>query len=397
MNKLTKFLTGALIAATLPGLAGDCPALSGEFTIGSSESADFNTIGDAINALKCGGVNAPVTFYLEDGTYEERVVISDIPGASAYNTIKFESKSGNNSEVVISYRTTDATLVLNGTAYVTFENLTIDHKNATYGNAVRIDGKAHHLTFKGVVFDGVEANRTGSNTATVYITNTAPKHHITIQDCEINNGSVGIFKSGMSAENPDTKTLITGTLFFNQYETGIYLANEDAPVITNNVISSLSNFSSYKAINLDNASNNLIVSNNIINASNGSYGLVMNNCVAQATGMGQINNNSIAVGGNNETYGVYLTGNTDNQILNYNRIKLTINNTPGANQAYYRNHSSGNNINMLNNILYDLSTGGYTIIGNTYKDFFNQLPSQSNPSLTVSANGIMIEKVSPIK
>lgn len=55
------------------------------------------------------------------------------------------------------------------------------------------------------------------------------------------------------------------------------------------------------------------------------------------------------------------------------------------------------NINLTNNILYDLNTGGYTIIGNTYNDYFNQLPSQGNPSLSASANGVMIEKVSPIK
>jgi hypothetical protein len=84
-------------------------------------------------------------------------------------------------------------------------------------------------------------------------------------------------------------------------------------------------------------------------------------------------------------------------VLNFNRIKLTINGTQTATQAYYRNQGTGNNINMMNNIFYDLNTGSYTIVGNTYKDFFNQLPSQSNPSLSVSANGIMVEKVTPVK
>ncbi|MBL7776828.1 MAG: hypothetical protein JNK66_00885 [Chitinophagales bacterium] len=397
MNKFSTIFTSALVALSLNSFAGDCPALSGEFTIGASENADFSTINDAVNALKCGGVNAPVTFLLEDGTYKERVVISDVPGASAYNTVKFESKSGNNTEVVISYNTTDATLVLNGTSFVTFENLTIDHKNATYGNCARIDGKTNHITFKSVVFDGVEANRTGTATATVYFTSAAPKTNVSFEDCEINNGSFGIYKAGISGENMDSKTNVTGTLFFNQYEAGLALTNEDAPVITNNVISTLSNNTAFKAVALDNVANNVIISNNIINASNGSYGLVMNNCGAQATNLGQINNNSIAVGGNGETFGVYLTGNTDNQVLNFNRVKLTISGNQNNNQAYYRNTGSGNNINMMNNIFYDLNTGGYTIVGNTYKDFFNQLPAQSNPSLSVSANGIMIEKVSPIK
>jgi hypothetical protein len=122
----------------------------------------------------------------------------------------------------------------------------------------------------------------------------------------------------------------------------------------------------------------------------------MTNCSAQATALGQINNNSIAVGGNGETYGILLAGATDNQVLNFNRVKLSVA-KEGKNQAYYKNAGNGNNINLLNNILYDLNTGGYTILGNSYKDSFNQLPAQSNATLSVSANGIMVEKVTPIK
>ena len=395
MNKLTTTL--AIIALSLKSFAGDCPALSGQFTIGTGENADFATITDATNALKCGGVNGPVTFLLEDGTYNERVVLSTIPGSSNFNTVSFESKSGNNTEAVISYASGDATVVLNGVSYVSFENITIDHKASTYGNAARIDGKSSNLRFKGVVFDGVEVARTGINSSTVYFTPSAPKTDVAFEDCEVNNGSTGISKGGNATDALDTRTSITGTLFFNQYESGLALINEDAPVITNNVVSTLSTFTGFKAINLDNVANNVIISNNIVNAANGSYGLAMNNCVAQATSLGQINNNSIAVGGTGETYGVYLTGNSDNQVLNFNRVKLTINGQQTATQAYYKNTGSGNNVNMMNNIFYDLNTGGYTILGNTYKDHFNQLPGQSNPSLSVSSNGIMIEKVTPIK
>ncbi len=395
MNKLTTTL--AIIALSLNSFAGDCPALSGQFTIGKGENADFTTIMDATNALTCGGVSGPVTFLIEDGNYNERVILSSIQGASVLNTVTFESKSGNNTEAVISYSTGDATVVLNGVSYVSFENITIDHKTSTYGNCMRVDGKSSNLHFKGVVFDGVEVARTGTNNSTVYFTPTAAKNDIAFEDCEINNGSSGISKGGISAESMDTKTSITGTLFFNQYESGLALTNEDAPVITNNVVSTLSTYASFKAINLDNAANNVIISNNIVNAANGAYGLAMNNCSAQGTNLGQITNNSIAVGGTDETYGMYFSGNSDNQVLNFNRVKLTINGQQTATQAYYKNTGSGNNINMMNNIFYDLNTGGYTILGNTYKDYFNQLPSQSNPTLSVSSNGIMIEKVTPIK
>ena len=52
---------------------------------------------------------------------------------------------------------------------------------------------------------------------------------------------------------------------------------------------------------------------------------------------------------------------------------------------------------MMNNIFIDMNTGVYTIIGNSYKDFFNQLPSQSNQALSASANSFSMEKVSSIK
>lgn len=397
MNKLSKIFAVALMGASINAFAGDCPSLSGQYIIGTGDGADFSTISDASNALKCGGVSGPVTFMVQKGTYNERVVISSIAGTSAFNTVTFESASGNNTDAVITYASSDATVILNGISYVSFENLTIDHKAATYGNCVHVDGKSNNLHFKSVVFDGVESARTGFNNATVYFTSNAPKSNVSFEDCEINNGSTGITKGGISGDSRDTKTSITGTLFFNQYETGLALSNEDAPVISNNVVSSLSTYPSFKAISLDNVANNVVISNNIVNVATGSVGLGMNNCVAEATNLGQINNNSISVGGKTESYGIYLTGSTDNQVFNFNRVKLTITGAQTSTQAFYKNAGSGNNINMMNNICYDLNSGGYTIIGNSYKDLFNQLPAQSNPTLSVSANGIMIEKVSPIK
>ncbi len=390
MNKLTNIFAAALLTLSFNSFAGNCPALSGEFTIGKSESADFATMQEASNALTCGGISSPVIFHLENGIYNEKVTFSNIPGTSALNTIVFDSKSGERTDVIVSNKTSDATIVLNGTSYVSFENITVDHKSATYGNCVRAEGKTNHLAFKNVIFDGVETGVKGTGSAVVYMTASSAKAEMKMQDCEINGGSIGLSKSGMSAEAPDTKTSISGNLFFNQTEAGIALSFEDAPEIANNVVSSTTNTEGYTAIALNGASNQIIVTKNVINAPNGSTGLALTNCEAQATSLGQIVNNSIVAGNS----GISINGSTDNQILNFNRVKLSI---TGGNKTYYANSSTGNNINMMNNIFFDMATGAYTIIGNSYKDFFNQLPSQSNPDMTASANGIMVEKVSPIK
>lgn len=392
MNKLTSLFAASLLTISFNAQAGDCPALQGNYSIGKN-GADFATINEAVKALNCGGVAGEVTFKIEDGIYNETLTLTTIKGADAQNPVRFQSKSGDNASVVIAGKG-EATVQLNGTQWVVFENVTIDHKAALQGNAVKVDGKAEHIEFKSVVFEGVE--NASNNAAVIYFTNSAPKSYMAFEDCEINNGTVGIMKGGADARNMDSHTTIIGSTFFNQTQAGVMLSNEDAPEITNNVVSSLSNAANFAGVSLTNVMNNMVVSNNIINAKNGAYGIDMNNCMAQITNYSQVSNNSIAVGGT-KTAGVHISGNTDNLLLNFNRIKLSIEGEQTAQQSYYKNEGEGSNINLTNNILYDLTTGGYTIIGNTYNDYFNQLPSQSNPALSASANGVMIEKVSPIK
>ncbi|MBS1593127.1 MAG: hypothetical protein JST90_02305 [Bacteroidetes bacterium] len=394
MATIKTLFAALLIAPAMTVLAGDCNPLSGELKI-SKDDGDYASIDEAVSALKCGGVNGPVTFLLADGQYNERIDLSYIQGASAQNTITFESARGNNSDVVLTSTSPDVpyTVRLNNASYISFENLTIENKTGNTGNTVRLDGPTRNITFKNVVLNGNERPATGANSAVIYSTSNEAKSNISFEDCEVNNGSVGLYKGG--ASDADTRTSVTGTLFFNQYESAITLTGENAPILSNNVISTVSNYKNYKAISLDKVSGNLVVSNNVVNAVNGTYGLAMNNCEGLANNFGSVTNNSLNVGGSSAMYGLYLTGTTDNIVFNFNRVKLTPGGASASNQAYYKNTGSGQNINLLNNIFFDLNTGGYTILGNTYKDFFNQLPSQSNSSLSVSANGIMIEKVTP--
>jgi hypothetical protein len=395
MKNIKNILAALMLSPlALQVMAGDCNPLSGEYKIGKAD-ADYPTIAAALQALKCGGVSGAVTFLLQDGKYNENIEIGTVTGISAQNTVTFESSKGNNSDVVLGSNTPDAesTVKISNVSFVNFENLTIENKTGVTGNAIRLDGAVSNVRFKNVVMDGTDHPNTGANSAVIYSTANGMKSSIMIEDCEINNGSAGIYKGG-SAEG-DSKTSITGTLFFNQYESAIALSSESSPVLSNNVISTVSTNKNYRAIALDKVGGNMVVSNNVVNAVNGSYGLSLNNCESQGNNMGSITNNSVNVGGESTAYGMYLSGTTDNLVFNFNRVKLTLAKQNASTQGFYRNVGTGGNINLLNNIFFDLNTGGYTILGNTYKDFFNQLPSQSNPSLNVSANGIMIEKVTP--
>lgn len=358
MNKLSKtpattLMSIVLITLSIHAFAGNSNKLAGVYTIGKSGSANYQTITAATNALK-SGVSGSVTFNIEKGTYNEHVVISNIPGISEFNTVTFASASGDNADVVISNANNSATVEMNGVSFVYFSKLTIDHKAAAAGNALRVEGASNHLNFKGVAFYGVETTKTGADYAAINFANGASHNSISFSNCEISNGSIGIAKSGVSSEQPDTRTSISNTLFFNQYQNALALNNEEAPFIGSNVISSASNFSLFKAISLENVSGSLTVRSNTINIAAGSVGLAMDNCSAK-TGKGQISDNAITMNGRTETYGVVISGNTENQVISYNKVKLAENGTHTVAQAYYQNNSTGSNIAMQGNFGYGIN------------------------------------------
>lgn len=392
MKKQTTF-TMLFTALVLLSASLKADPLNGEYTIG--EGGKFKNISSAIRALQENGVSGPVWMMIEKGRYKEKINIGNIKGTNDINVVTFESKTGNNSDVVFETPSdgSDYILGLKDASYLSFENLTFENSASTYGNVVRAEGTLANVSFKSCLLNGVEGARTGANNAVVYFSPQSKHSFISFDDTEFNNGSFGLFKK---SETTAMRTLISGCLFYNQHEAGIVLSNEDAPVLTNNVVSSMTKFEDYKAIALEKCNSNTIITNNIINATNGRYGLFLNDCVGLENSYANISGNSISVGGTGAIYGIALNGNTDNQLINFNRIKLTIDDKQASNQAYYLNESEGKNVNLTNNLFYDLNTGGYTIIGNTYKDFFNQLPEQSG-FLSVSANGITIEKVVPIK
>ena len=103
--------------------------LQGEYVIGSSDEADYATITAAVVAAK-DGIEGPVVFNIEAGTYNENILVSAIPGASASNTITFTSLSGNNDDVIITGTGNNTSTVkyvfkVEQTPYVVLENISL--------------------------------------------------------------------------------------------------------------------------------------------------------------------------------------------------------------------------------------------------------------------------------
>jgi gliding motility-associated-like protein len=74
--------------------------LCGTYTIGG-DAPDFTGFAEAVTVLNDAGISCPVTFMVRDGIYYERLILGDVPGSSAENTITFASESGDSSLAVL--------------------------------------------------------------------------------------------------------------------------------------------------------------------------------------------------------------------------------------------------------------------------------------------------------
>lgn len=104
--------------------------LNGNYTIGGG-GASYPTFAAAVSALNAGGVDGPVTFTVNPGTYNEQVVVAGpVTGLSPVNTVTFD---GVNAATRIVSTTTPggATFSINQLNYITVKNLTITNLAAT--------------------------------------------------------------------------------------------------------------------------------------------------------------------------------------------------------------------------------------------------------------------------
>ncbi len=78
--------------------------MAGNYTVGSGGT--YPTLTAAVADLTTRGINAPVTFKLKTGTFNEQVTISAITGTSTTNVITFEAESGNAADVILTFAPT---------------------------------------------------------------------------------------------------------------------------------------------------------------------------------------------------------------------------------------------------------------------------------------------------
>ena len=343
--------------------------LNGTYTLGGS-SPDFADFAAASANLNFGGVVGTTTFNVRNGTYNEQVVLNEIPGADTLMTAVFQSETGDSSAVVLTFGSTTSadnyTLDLDGADWLVFKKLTLQATGSTYAKVVVLQNGADHNRFENCGIRGVPTTSTSSNLTVVYSPgNGTTDNYNTFLNNYIVHGSIGLYLFGNNEPDPEIGWLLEGNHIDSSYYWGIYLAYCSGSNVRSNLISTASATSS-SGIRMGGWNKGEIVGNQILGFQY--RGISINYSNSSTTRELLIANNFIQVPGTSTGHGIY-TNYGANEKYYHNTVHIT--NTNANSSAFYT--WQGNNKLLRNNIFANTG-GGYAFYrrdnaGVTISDF----------------------------
>jgi PKD repeat protein len=204
-----------------------CTGMSGTYVVGPSANADFADLSTAASAIDQCGIAGPITFELEKGTYSGRVVLNEITGMSATNTITIDGVDKD--DVTIEYNGSSAqraTILFDGADYFTLKNLTIKGTNSSYATALHFMNGANYNRVENCNLEVPIASSSyvnvvlGSSSETSYSGTGNNGYFNVIDNCDYSGGYYGIRWNGQgssSSAKPLYGNKFTNSTFENQY------------------------------------------------------------------------------------------------------------------------------------------------------------------------------------
>ncbi len=355
--------------------------LLGEYTIDGSQAAsatNYRTFSAAAEDLSYGtrsdggptngpGVACKVNFEVATGTYNEQFVLDNIVGTSPSKTISFSSATNDRKDVVVQYQASvaDSNYVVDiiETPYVDFEALTLKALGEPFGysRVVVLEGVAKKIKFSDCSIEAFNTSSTGDNRALVFAVDSFTQDSIEFQYCDFLNGAIGIDFRNPTMTADALGTIINGCYFGNQRHRAMELGDHTAIKITQNQVVADNATISYRGIYCDRCSYDFEARNNKVSINTGHSAISFTSGSGSLGQMGLIANNFASIHNSSaESRTLFIAG--SDYINVYNNSVLTNSNHPNA--AAFSYPTSGNNINIQNNIFYNKGTGGYAIFIN---------------------------------
>lgn len=337
------------------------PPLTGTKTIGG-EGANYATFTAAINDLNGAGVGAGgVTFVVADGTYNENPPAINVSGTAA-NQIKFQAATGANPVVTPTGGTGTFGFKLNGSDYVTFDNIDITGPaTLVYGYwlaGLTNDG-ANNNTIKNCTITMAYTSTTNYGIYSLGVTNGANSGNV-FQSNSIIAPYNGIYFTGSTTAGSEAQGVtIQGNVLTNMRNYGIYAGYVINGVVTDNQVGFFNAATSaYYGIYVLGSTSTITVADNTIS---GGYTSSTVYGIYSVSGTNVFGGNiitNIYNTGSSGWYGIYAAGGTTTW---YDNRVYGIANTGTA--VVYTVYITTGNHEFYNNELYDIATGGLSLYG----------------------------------
>jgi parallel beta-helix repeat protein len=338
-------------------------ALNGPYTIGPglATSTNYLTFSSAVSDMVSGvradggpangvGVTGPVVFTVAAGTYNERILIPAITGASNVNTITFDGVDPLTR--ILTWTSTvsgDYTLRLNGADYIRVQNLGIANPGPSFGFGIQFLLSADNNIISGCKIDlpttSTATGKVGICAGTTYNTLGLFASNLSLLNNTVIGGYMGIAVNGPSGTQATGLTM-TGNSITDAYNTGLYVQYINLMVASQNTILMRTGYVSGYGVQLRYCSQFNFSRNSIQRA--GLYGVYMIGTNFNMNNPANFTNNM--VGGGFQTtstsYGLYLT---TNRFLNIYHNSVLCDNINGTGSRAVYVLGTSNDLNFLNN------------------------------------------------
>lgn len=362
-------------------------SLSGNFTIGGT-TPDYVDFSSAVADLNAYGVCGSTVFDVRPGTYIEQVSLGNIAGTSSTNTITFRSEAGDRNSVLLTFPSTLAsnnyTLQFNGVDHLNFEQMTIEATGPTYGHVIEMGNASDSNTVWDCGIIGAPSTTTSTNMAVLFSTSSNDNYNSFIGNT-FANGSYNVYMRGTGTTSLEVGNVYDNNEFMDAYYQGTYLYYQDAPIFTNNRMSTTSAYTGSVYGNyFGYCENEMMVNANsaVVGPNNYGYGMYFTSCDGPGNSRSLISNNMISVGNPSTTstsYGMYFT-NVSRANLHNNNVFVQSGGT--LSRALYA--TGGGLINSRNNN-FVVDGDGYAAY---YASIYSITSSENNNFFTNGASFI---------
>lgn len=218
------------------------PSLSGTFTVNSSSptsGTNFSSFGDLSGALSSFGVCGPVTVNVASGTYNDNILLGQIQGASATNSITIDG--GDSSLTIIDGSSGFYSLAFVGSEYFTVRNMGFVNNRSSCQAVIFGANSSNNIvenceikvltTSTSTVVNPIGA----SNSLTTRATNAPGVDSNTVQNNRIVGGYYGVYFYGGNG-NLQLGNKVLNNQIDSVYYYGVYGYYADQMEISGNVM-----------------------------------------------------------------------------------------------------------------------------------------------------------------